>query len=422
MDTERRIQISAYLDGELPADERARLEAEIQADPELREELEAMRSLMGELAAMPRETAPDGFLARVMVGVERDADRSEISNESNVIRVPWWRRGPLVSALAASLVLGFGLFAVQTRKDAPPAPAALRAPPAAENLVLPRPTGSLGGGAGGEGTAGDAVADAIAERMRAGSEEPTPLDLAEADTGVAVGAAGAAGGSLAGRARSAGSGLRDVPPGSSGRTSSPSIHVAEFERSDLDESSADPAVLAEAERAAHEQPPAARYAPEPDDEPALLADAGSADEGAGGLGFEEVSIGAFPRRSAETAGSSAAPAAAAAPPAPAAEPAPAKPRPASTVLASLGVADADAVDRLREEIANRGWSVQVLGSAPGPGGQGVDPNTRVLMISAPALSRDELRRTLQRYGALSLGGEMEAGDDGRVRVRVTARW
>lgn len=56
--------LSAYLDGALPAAERAALEARLVASPELRRELDELRAVAQAVKDLPKEPLPPGFLAR----------------------------------------------------------------------------------------------------------------------------------------------------------------------------------------------------------------------------------------------------------------------------------------------------------------------------------------------------------------------
>jgi len=66
--------LSAYLDGELSADERARLEAQLAADPVLRAELDALRHTVALVRALPAVSVPRNFiLAREIAARPRPA-------------------------------------------------------------------------------------------------------------------------------------------------------------------------------------------------------------------------------------------------------------------------------------------------------------------------------------------------------------
>lgn len=63
--------ISAYLDGEVTADERAKVERLLAADPRSRQLLEELRALRGSLASLPRHALEADFSDRVMEAAER---------------------------------------------------------------------------------------------------------------------------------------------------------------------------------------------------------------------------------------------------------------------------------------------------------------------------------------------------------------
>jgi hypothetical protein len=94
------VQLSAFLDGELDDQEVSAVEAALQTDPDLRAELDRLKSVQHLLRAHGPVRAPEGFAARVIARVEDE-----------VAPAPWWRRpmgfpleGVLVAA-AAALVL-----------------------------------------------------------------------------------------------------------------------------------------------------------------------------------------------------------------------------------------------------------------------------------------------------------------------------
>jgi len=63
--------ISAYFDGEVTAEERARVEALLESDPAARRALEEIRSLSGLVREMPAPPAPQELSAAVMQNIER---------------------------------------------------------------------------------------------------------------------------------------------------------------------------------------------------------------------------------------------------------------------------------------------------------------------------------------------------------------
>jgi anti-sigma factor RsiW len=63
--------LSAYLDGELPADERLRVERLLVEQPESRQLLDELRALRGTLDAVPRYRLESDFAERVLRAAER---------------------------------------------------------------------------------------------------------------------------------------------------------------------------------------------------------------------------------------------------------------------------------------------------------------------------------------------------------------
>ena len=104
--------LSAYLDGEMDADERARFEARLAAFPELEREAAAWRRIDGLYRALPRVHAPDGFEADV---------RAELA--SPVIRFPRRHAAPQrlwpMLAAAAGVAVMLGLFVLRFDFTAP---------------------------------------------------------------------------------------------------------------------------------------------------------------------------------------------------------------------------------------------------------------------------------------------------------------
>ncbi|HCP44662.1 MAG TPA: hypothetical protein DIU15_01300 [Deltaproteobacteria bacterium] len=126
-----REQLSAYLDGVLVGADRERVEEALLADPSLRAELDDLRMLIEDVGTLSSEQAPDGFVQSVMTevqvypipggeGVEpgRDAARGQ-----GLVELSWWFKGPVVSLLAATLVVGVIIY--RGGVDAP-VPSALR--------------------------------------------------------------------------------------------------------------------------------------------------------------------------------------------------------------------------------------------------------------------------------------------------------
>lgn len=101
-----RLTLERWALGDLPPDERAALQASIDADADLRGRAERIQAeLAGDLPALPAFTAGD---------VPESAFR-ESALEAEVVRGPWGRPALWMSAVAAVLLVGFLL-----RPEAPP--------------------------------------------------------------------------------------------------------------------------------------------------------------------------------------------------------------------------------------------------------------------------------------------------------------
>ncbi len=97
--------LSAYLDGELSPQERARMEARLAAEPELRARLESLRQTVALLHSMPAVPAPRNFiLTPAMVRQERPA-RAE-----RRWLLPALSLGTAISALASVVVLALSVL------------------------------------------------------------------------------------------------------------------------------------------------------------------------------------------------------------------------------------------------------------------------------------------------------------------------
>ncbi|MBA3548356.1 MAG: hypothetical protein H0T76_17885 [Nannocystis sp.] len=137
--------IQPYVDDDLPADERARVDAVLAEDPVLREMVEEQCSVRQALRSLPLASAPQALQARVLL--ELDAiDREQVALErERVTGAPRWSRwrsffrgaAVMVPAGATALAM-FLMVRTGTHSDAP-----LAATPAASDamsaLTLARP-------------------------------------------------------------------------------------------------------------------------------------------------------------------------------------------------------------------------------------------------------------------------------------------
>jgi len=100
-------ELSAYFDGELDADARARVEARLAASAELRGQLERLRTLEHSLAELPATAPSPGFGAAVRSRIDREArpQREPLSEREPVSErlrawLSRWRLGTALGGLA----------------------------------------------------------------------------------------------------------------------------------------------------------------------------------------------------------------------------------------------------------------------------------------------------------------------------------
>jgi len=106
---QRRELISAYLDGELSADQSRHVTEWLDTNPGALREVEHIRRTWDLLEAYEDEQVPEGFAARVFdsVGVERQ------EREGRVLRMAWYRQfaAPALAASAVMLIAVGALWA-----------------------------------------------------------------------------------------------------------------------------------------------------------------------------------------------------------------------------------------------------------------------------------------------------------------------
>ena len=111
--------LSAYLDGvtELTPDERRRVEARLADDPELRDDADATRALLGQLRELPPEGAEPDW---------RAMERAIHAEVGDAAPRPWWKRwtwiAPAAALAMAAAVLALVLGAPERSAIAPSGP------------------------------------------------------------------------------------------------------------------------------------------------------------------------------------------------------------------------------------------------------------------------------------------------------------
>ena len=115
--------LSAYLDGELAAEERAQVEARLAADPAARALLEELRSLSATVRSLPRTSAPQDMLAGLWTEIERSpsgASTPPVERSGSVAAEhgQGLRRGLAWGAFAVAATLLLALFLPQADREA----------------------------------------------------------------------------------------------------------------------------------------------------------------------------------------------------------------------------------------------------------------------------------------------------------------
>jgi anti-sigma factor RsiW len=127
--------LQPYIDGELTDAERAEVEAQLAADPELRAMADEQLQIRQVLRDLPRQTAPQALRARVLLALD-DIDRESAPAPAPVpaarfARLRAFFRGTAVMLPAGAAALA--LFFVARSVEPPAAPAAAEAP---QNLAV----------------------------------------------------------------------------------------------------------------------------------------------------------------------------------------------------------------------------------------------------------------------------------------------
>ena len=483
---ELREHLSAYLDGQLSGDLLEQMEATLQDDESLRAELESLRELVAGLSSFPAVTASPDFAARVMaevgdldipasreIGELDEVTPSQPDQQLEPLSVPWWLKGSIVTALAATLVLGYLVVrAPMMTGNAELAGVADQGSPAA-SWGAPLATGldnlsDLDGlvvGDAGElapephGAHEDESFGAPQEPPLSKSATPAPDRVRQAKRPAADAVAPAAQPVRTERRRKA-TGLKEV---AADADASASVYEADHE----DKAEAVAAVLAPASEpesdgvvALDEEPSLADEgvrAEQPEfaaeDDEAVVSGLLGRSSGAGAQADAEETMpsGLVERKTAvRSSGRSAArrsraPAATpAAQTGVAAEAAPAEVESAQqlavvseeqngeqgdmpsiaakVVIGTLVVASPGVISTLASEIQAQQWSLQNLTPMMDPGAAFPATGSQILQIMVPQGAEEDLTALLSGYGTLNTDRVLAAAHDGNARLRLTVRW
>jgi negative regulator of sigma E activity len=107
--TDRYENLSAYLDGELPDAQRARVERLIATDPEARAMLDELRRVSSLTGSLPRSTAPVDTGQRVLAHLEREALLTDQHAHAAPRLVRLWRPIAIAASLAIVVTAGWYL-------------------------------------------------------------------------------------------------------------------------------------------------------------------------------------------------------------------------------------------------------------------------------------------------------------------------
>jgi len=111
--------LSAYLDGEVTAAERAEVEKALAESPELRISLESLRQVQARLQSVPRLSLPEDFSERVWREAERRMAATAVaaSTVGSASSVNWMRLAAMAATVAAVLIVAVVIVANRQTGD-----------------------------------------------------------------------------------------------------------------------------------------------------------------------------------------------------------------------------------------------------------------------------------------------------------------
>src|SRR5688572_13968211 len=107
LDPARIERLNAYLDGELPADDRSRLELELAEDPRLQNELQRLQRAWDLLDSLPRSEVSGAFAQSTIEMIALSAAGELAGTATPPRRRVWLDRTLAVAAIAVATVAGF---------------------------------------------------------------------------------------------------------------------------------------------------------------------------------------------------------------------------------------------------------------------------------------------------------------------------
>ncbi len=160
MDAQKLEQLSAYLDGELTAAERADVERLLAGDAEARSLLAELKQVSRLVSSVPRDAAPGNLADLVTARMERESLIGEPSRESSAaLTLLRWSR-PLTMAACLAIVGTVGWLAWPTLTTGPQKPASVMTESVVRNDSGALPNGKVPSADGKEGAfkdSGDAL-------------------------------------------------------------------------------------------------------------------------------------------------------------------------------------------------------------------------------------------------------------------------
>ena len=106
--------ISDYIENKLPIAKRKKLEAFMEANPEAKDQLESIRSLMKSMKKLPEVKTSDEFTAKLMKRVEFEKNRPSAKKYvTNTVGKTYFGFTPVYATVMTALVIAFVVVGMQ---------------------------------------------------------------------------------------------------------------------------------------------------------------------------------------------------------------------------------------------------------------------------------------------------------------------